>query len=83
MDFLSYGNRFLLFNLDLLSQLWPLLRILTTAEKLHCGTPFAEQLFPVHHQNRTCNFIKKEALAQVFSSEFGDIFKNNFFIEQL
>ena len=26
----------------------PLLRILTTAEKLHCRTPFAEQLFAEH-----------------------------------
>ena len=25
----------------------PLLRILTPQEKLHCGTPFAEQLFAV------------------------------------
>ena len=27
------------------------------------------------------NFIKKEALAQVFSNEFCEIFKNPFFIE--
>ena len=26
-----------------------------------------------------CNFIKKETLAQVFSSEFYEIFKNSFF----
>ena len=26
-----------------------------------------------------CNFIKKEALAQVFSSELCEIFKNTFF----
>ena len=26
----------------------------------------------------TCNFIKKETLAQVFSCEFCEIFKNNF-----
>ena len=30
-----------------------------------------------------CNFIKKETLAQVFSCEFCEIFKNPFFIEQL
>ena len=27
----------------------------------------------------TCNFIKKETLAQVFSCEFGEISKNTFF----
>ena len=26
-----------------------------------------------------CNFIKKESLAQVFSCEFSEIFKNTFF----
>ena len=30
-----------------------------------------------------CNFIKKEALAQVFSCEFSEISKNTFFIEHL
>ena len=30
-----------------------------------------------------CNFIKKETLAQVFSCEFWEIFKNTFFIEHL
>ena len=30
-----------------------------------------------------CNFIKKEALAQVFSCEFCEIFKNTFFTEHL
>ena len=28
---------------------------------------------------QACNFIKKEALAQVFSYEFCEIFKNTFF----
>ena len=28
-------------------------------------------------------FLKKEALAQVFSSKFGKIFKNNFYTQQL
>ena len=28
---------------------------------------------------QACNFIKKEALAQVFSCEFCEIFKNTFF----
>ena len=31
----------------------------------------------------TCSFIKNETLAQVFSCEFCEIFKNTFFIEQL
>ena len=30
-----------------------------------------------------CNFINKETLAQVFSCEFCDIWKNTFFIEHL
>ena len=30
-----------------------------------------------------CNFIKKETLAQVFSCEFCEIFKNTFFTEHL
>ena len=30
---------------------------------------------------KSCNFIKKETLAQVFSCEFGKIFKNTFLIE--
>ena len=32
---------------------------------------------------KTCKFIKKETLAQVFSCEFCEIFKNTFFIEDL
>ena len=34
-------------------------------------------------QTQTCNFIKKETLAQVFSCEFWEISKNTFFIEDL
>ena len=30
-----------------------------------------------------CNFIKKETLAQVFSCEFCEIYKNTFFTEHL
>ena len=30
-------------------------------------------------QSEGCNFIKKDTLTQVFSCEFCDIFKNNFF----
>ena len=32
---------------------------------------------------QACNFIKKETLAQVFSCEFCEIFKNTFFTEHL
>ena len=34
-------------------------------------------------QASACNFIKKEAVAQVFSCEFCEIFKNTFFTEHL
>ena len=34
-------------------------------------------------QAEVYNFIKKETLAQVFSCEFCEIFKNTFFIEHL
>ena len=32
---------------------------------------------------QACNFIKKESLAQVFSREFCEVFKNTFFTEHL
>ena len=32
-----------------------------------------------HNSHQACNFIKKETLAQVFSCEFCEIFKNMFF----
>ena len=32
---------------------------------------------------KSCNFIKKETLAQVFFCEFGKILKNTYFIEHL
>ena len=32
---------------------------------------------------QACNFIQKEALAQVFSCEFSEISKNTFFTEHL
>ena len=32
---------------------------------------------------QACNFIKKDALAQEFSCEFCEIFKNTFFTEHL
>ena len=39
--------------------------------------------FLIKLQALTCNFIKKEALAQVFFCEFYEIFKNTFFTEHL
>ena len=44
-------------------------------------TQVPEQLFEIKFQPEPCNFIKKEALAQVFSCEFCEIFKNTFFTE--
>ena len=42
------------------------------------GDALQEKVFP-----QACNFIKKETLAQVFSCEFCEISKNNFFTEHL
>ena len=33
--------------------------------------------------SEACNFIKKETPTEVFSYEFGEIFKNTIFIERL
>ena len=45
--------------------------------------PFFKQILEIvqdrYLNNQVCNFIKKETLAQVFSSEFYEIFKNTFF----
>ena len=38
---------------------------------------------PVSPVPQACNFIKKETLAQVFSCEFCEIFKNTIFTEHL
>ena len=35
------------------------------------------------NNEEACNFIKKETLAQVFSCQFCEIFKNTFFTEYL
>ena len=32
-----------------------------------------------NNNSEACNFIKKDTLTQVFSCEFSEIFKNNFF----
>ena len=42
-----------------------------------------QSLFLTKLQASACNFIKKEALAQVFSCKFCKISKNTFFIEHL
>ena len=34
-------------------------------------------------QASACNFVKKETLAQLFSCEFSEIFKNTFYTERL
>ena len=34
-------------------------------------------------RNEACNFVKKETLAQMFSCEFYEISKNNFFTQHL
>ena len=39
--------------------------------------------FLIKLQAETCNFIKKQALTQVFSSEFCGMFRNTFFVENL
>ena len=42
-----------------------------------------ESLFNKVAGLQVCNFIKKETLAQVFSCEFCEIFKNTYFEEHL
>ena len=41
------------------------------------------QILGLSLRSEACNFIKKETLAQVFSFEFYEIFKNTFFTEHL
>ena len=47
--------------------------------------PFKQKQPPDSHLRppQTCNFIKKETLAQVFSCEFCETSKNTFFTEHL
>ena len=47
------------------------------------GNNLCQRLFFNKAAGLACNFIKKESLAQVFSCEFCEIFKNIFFTEQL
>ena len=46
-------------------------------------TPVPESLFYKGFRPQACNFIKRETLAQVFSCEFCEIFKNIYFQEHL
>ena len=39
--------------------------------------------FLITLEAETCNFIKKETLAQVLSCKFGEIFKNIYFTEHV
>ena len=43
----------------------------------------SQYIYKLLKRPQSCNFIKKETLAQVFSGEFGEIFNNSFFTEQL
>ena len=56
-----------------------LLEILQNSQENTC----AKFSFLIKLQAETCNFIKKETLAQVFSCEFCEISKNTFFAEHL
>ena len=47
--------------------------------KIHRKTPVPQSLF----KPQACKFIKKETLAQVFSCDFCEVFKNTFFTEHL
>ena len=55
------------------------LEILQNSQENNC----ARVSFLIKLQVLVCNFIKKESLAQVFSFEFCEISKNNFFTEHL
>ena len=46
--------------------------------KIHKKTPVLES-FLIKLQASDCNLIKKETLAQMFSADFCEIFKNTFF----
>ena len=51
--------------------------------KIHRKTPVPETLLKKGLWPRTCNFIKKDSLVQVFSCEFCEISKNTFFTEHI
>ena len=56
-----------------------ILEILQNSQENNCARVF----FLVRLQAQTCNFIKKETLAQVFSYEVCKISKNTFFTEHI
>ena len=45
--------------------------------------PVLESLFNKVAELKACNFIKKETPRQVFSREYGEIFKNSRFVKHL
>ena len=47
------------------------------------GNHLCQSLFLIKLQADACNFIKNKTLAQVFSCEFCQIFKNTYFVEHL
>ena len=52
--------------------------------EVFCEKRCSLKFFKTHRKtSKACNFIKKETLAQVFSCEFREIFKNIFFTEHL
>ena len=56
--------------------------ILTNFTKF-AGKHLCQSPFLIKSQAQDFNFLKKETLAEVFSGEFCEIFKNTFFIEHL
>ena len=54
-------------------------KMLSTTRSNHWRCSIKKIVLKDFAKIQACNFIKKETLAQVFSSEFGDIFKNVFF----
>ena len=55
---------------------WLFLKISQNSQEKTC----ARVSFLIRLQVEACNFIKKETLAQVFSREFCEIFKDIFFL---
>ena len=51
--------------------------------KIHWKAPVPESLFRWSCMPEACSFIKKEALAQMFSCEFCEVSKNTFLTEHL
>ena len=60
------------------SQMFSKIGVLQKLCRIHKKAPV-----PVLHSCHLCNFVKKQTLTQIFSSEFCEIFLNNFFTEHL